>query len=101
SGTPPRASKAWRCRSSQVSTRWSKTTSAYVRPEFRGRGLGKLMLDHLASHARSHGVDVLRLETGVHQHAAVRLYEREGFRRIPPFGDYSHDPVSMCYEKRI
>jgi putative acetyltransferase len=73
----------------------------YGRPEFRGRGLGKLMLDHLASHARSHGVEVLRLETGIHQHAAIRLYEQEGFRRIPPFGDYWDDPVSRCYEKRI
>ena len=59
------------------------------------------MLSHLASHARSHGFDVLRLETGIHQHAAIRLYEQEGFRRIPPFGDYWDDPVSRCYEKRI
>jgi GNAT superfamily N-acetyltransferase len=44
----------------------------YVRPEFRGRGFGKLMLDHLATHAKSRGIDVLRLETGIHQHAAIR-----------------------------
>ena len=73
----------------------------YVRPHFRGRRFGKLMLDHLAEHARSHGIDVLRLETGIHQHAAIRLYEQEGFRRVPPFGDYRDDPVSLCYEKRI
>ncbi len=73
----------------------------YVRPEFRGRGLGKLMLDHLATHAKSQGINLLRLETGIHQNAAIRLYEQEGFRRIPPFGDYSDDPVSLCYEKKI
>jgi len=73
----------------------------YVRPQFRGQRLGKLMLDHLAGYARSHGVAVLRLETGIHQHAAIRLYEGEGFRRIPPFGPYRDDPVSRCYEKRI
>ena len=73
----------------------------YVRPKFRGRAFGKLMLDHLASHAKSHGIEVLRLETGIHQHAAIRLYEQEGFRRIPPFGNYSDDPVSLCYEKPI
>jgi putative acetyltransferase len=73
----------------------------YVRPAFRGRGFGKLMLDHLASHAKSHDVSVLRLETGIHQHAAIRLYEQAGFQRIPPFGDYWDDPVSLCYEKRI
>jgi len=73
----------------------------YVRPQFRGSGLGKLMLDHLASYARSHGIGILRLETGIHQHAAIRLYEREGFTRIPPFGPYREDPVSLCYEKRM
>lgn len=73
----------------------------YVRPEFRGRRLGKLMLDHLADYAGRHGIELLRLETGIHQHAAIRLYEGEGFRRIPPFGPYREDPVSRCYEKRI
>jgi len=73
----------------------------YVRPQFRGLGLAKLMLDHLADYTRSKGVGLLRLETGVHQHAAIGLYERTGFRRIPPFGEYKDDPLSRFYEKRI
>jgi putative acetyltransferase len=73
----------------------------YVRPGFRGLGYGKLLLDHLSDYARAHGVGVLRLETGIHQPAAIRLYERTGFQRIPPFGDYVEDHLSLCYEKRI
>jgi putative acetyltransferase len=73
----------------------------YVRPQFRGLGLGKLMLDHLTDYARSRGVGLLRLETGIHQHAAIKLYERSGFRSIPPFGPYKDDPLSKFYEKRI
>jgi ribosomal protein S18 acetylase RimI-like enzyme len=73
----------------------------YVRPRFRGLGFGKLLLDHLADYARARGVGLLRLETGVHQAAAIGLYERAGFRRIPPFGTYTEDPLSLCYEKRI
>jgi putative acetyltransferase len=73
----------------------------YVRPTYRGAGFGKAILDHLAAHARANGVTLLRLETGIHQKAAVRLYEREGFRRIPPFGPYTNDPVSLCYEKQL
>src|SRR4030095_10381637 len=46
-----------------------------VRASFRGKGYGKLMLDHLAAHANAHDVGILRLETGIHQHAAIRLYE--------------------------
>ena len=42
-----------------------------------------------------------RLETGIHQKEAIGLYEGLGFRRIPPFGAYKPDPVSLCYEKRI
>ncbi len=73
----------------------------YVRPQFRGLGYGKLLLDHLASFARAHRVGLLRLETGIHQAAAIRLYERMGFQRIPPFADYVDDPLSLFYEKRI
>lgn len=73
----------------------------YVRPQFRGCGFAKLMLDRLADHARAHGVGLLRLETGVHQREAVGLYERMGFYRIPPFGPYTDDPLSLLYEKRI
>ena len=73
----------------------------YVRPTFRGRGLAKLMLNHLADYARGQGVNLLRLETGIYQPEAIGLYERYGFRRIGPFGDYREDPLSLCYELRI
>ena len=73
----------------------------YVRPEFRGAGFGKLLVDHLAAHARANGIALLRLETGIHQQAAIRLYEREGFHRIAPFGPYTADPLSLCYEKSL
>jgi putative acetyltransferase len=72
----------------------------YVRPQYRGGGLAKRLIAHLAEHAAAHGVTLLRLETGVHQHAAIALYERLGFRRIPPFGPYREDPLSLCYEKQ-
>ena len=73
----------------------------YVRPAFRGCQYGELLVDHLTKHALAHGVTLLRLETGIHQKAAIRLYERLGFRRIPPFGPYTDDPVSRCYEKSV
>ena len=73
----------------------------YVRPQFRGQGLGRAMLDHLTEYARSRGIGLLRLETGIHQHEAIGLYERAGFRSVPPFGHYTIDPLSRCYEKRL
>jgi ribosomal protein S18 acetylase RimI-like enzyme len=59
------------------------------------------MLNHLADYTRARGVDLLRLETGIHQAEAIGLYERMGFRRIPPFGAYTDDPLSLFYEKRL
>lgn len=73
----------------------------YVRPEFRGGGLAKRMLEHLAAYTLSRGVETLRLETGIHQHEAIGLYERMGFRQIAPFGAYRDDPLSRFYEKRL
>ena len=71
----------------------------YVRPAFRGLGLGKLMIEHLVAYAREQGVGCLRLETGIHQVEAIGLYERMGFERIGPFGAYRDDPLSRFYEK--
>jgi GNAT superfamily N-acetyltransferase len=82
-------------------TAYGELKRMYVRPAFRSSGFGKLLLDHLAEYARAQGVGLLRLETGIHQAAAIRLYERAGFQRIPPFGAYVEDPLSLCYEKRI
>jgi Acetyltransferase (GNAT) family/Enoyl-(Acyl carrier protein) reductase len=58
----------------------------YVRPAFRARGLGKLMFERLADVALSNGVSILRLEAGIHQFAAIRLYElgRSGSSRASP-----------------
>lgn len=73
----------------------------FVRDAWRGKGLGYAMLEHLARHARANGCTLLRLETGIHQHEAIKLYERWGFRRIEAFPPYRPDPVSIFYEKRI
>jgi len=78
---------------------YAEVKRMYVRPEFRGLGIGRRILERLTAHAREHGMPVLRLETGIHQTEAIALYEREGFRQIPPFGPYWNDPVSRCYEK--
>jgi putative acetyltransferase len=82
-------------------TEYGEIKRMYVRPQFRGLGLAKLMLNHLAVHAQNGGVGLLRLETGVHQSEAIGLYEREGFRRRPAFGAYKDDPLSRYYEKEI
>ena len=82
-------------------TDYGEIKRMYVRPQFRGLGFAKLMLNHLAEYARSQGIAILRLETGIAQQEAIALYERAGFRSIAPFGEYKPDPLSRFYEKRI
>jgi GNAT superfamily N-acetyltransferase len=85
----------------QFGTEYGEVKRMYVRPQFHGRGLGRLMLNHLAEYARGQGIGLLRLETGIHQRAAIGLYERMGFQRIPPFGEYQEDSLARFYEMRI
>lgn len=73
----------------------------YVRPDFRGRGLAKRLLTHFDEVAAAHGIDTLRLETGIHQGEAIGLYERSGYVRVGPFGEYWDDPSSIFYEKTL
>ncbi len=73
----------------------------YVRPEFRGRGYAKKMLKHLEELAIAGGFSRVRLEVGVSQPEALGLYERAGYRKVPPFGDYWDDPLSFFYEKNL
>jgi putative acetyltransferase len=82
-------------------TEYGEIKRMYVRQQFRGLGLARLMLDHLAAYAQARGVFLLRLETGIHQKEAIALYEGMGFQRIPPFGEYREDPLSRFYEKQI
>jgi putative acetyltransferase len=84
-----------------VGMEYGEIKRMYVRPQFRSSGFGKLMLNHLADYACAHSVGLLRLETGIHQRAAIGLYERMGFHRIPPFGAYKEDPLSLFYEKQL
>jgi putative acetyltransferase len=84
-----------------VEREYAEIKRMYVRPAFRGRGLGRLMLEHLVAHAQAQRIGVVRLETGIHQREAIALYESAGFRRIAPFGPYTDDPLSRCYEKVV
>ena len=39
------------------------------------------------------------METGVIQPEAISLYESSGYERMPNFGTYRDDPLSLCFGK--
>ncbi len=73
----------------------------FVDPERRGAGIGTALVAFLEAEAVSRGASVARLETGIHQHAAIALYERAGYAMRGPFGDYVEDPMSVFMEKPL
>ena len=73
----------------------------YVKPEARGRGLGRVVLDELERHARELGFASLVLETGDRQEAALALYANSGYERIPCYPPYDSRELSLCFEKSL
>jgi GNAT superfamily N-acetyltransferase len=73
----------------------------YVVPTARRRGVARRLLAELEDIAVGLGYRVLRVETGNRQPEAITLYESRGFCRIPVYGCHAHDPLSVCFEKKL
>jgi putative acetyltransferase len=71
----------------------------YVAPAGRRKGVARQLLTELERHAHKFDYRVIRLETGVLQPEAQRLYETCGYNRIASFGLNVGDPIRLCYEK--
>ena len=63
----------------------------YVRPQVRGHGAGRILVEHLLADARALGYDTLRLESLRALEAAHNLYRSVGFVEIEPYAANSMD----------
>ena len=73
----------------------------YVPSNQRGKGIAKAIMAKLEDHLVQKDVAYARLETGIHQKEALLLYEKLGYYRIEPFGEYKEDPLSVFMEKKL
>ena len=73
----------------------------YVPLNRRGQGIASLVLKELEKWAKELGYKKCILETGKKQPEAIRLYEKNGYKRIPNYGQYAGVENSVCYEKGI
>lgn len=63
----------------------------YVRPQFRGKGLGRVLAERVVADAREIGYKRLRLDTVEPvMRGAVALYRKLGFKEIAP---YRENPI--------
>ncbi|MGA2345511.1 MAG: GNAT family N-acetyltransferase [Candidatus Sulfotelmatobacter sp.] len=70
----------------------------YLRPRFRGKGLGRTLADRIIAEARHIGYRSMRLDTVEPvMKDAVAMYRKLGFKEIPP---YCPNPMSgvVCME---
>ena len=72
-------------------------------PEYRGKGAGKAILEHLIAEARERGYTWVGLETGVPEPfvPARTLYASYGFKDCDAFADYVLDEWSVCMSRAL
>ena len=64
----------------------------YVRPNYRGRGLGRRILEELLSEAREISYAEVRLDSARFMEAAHSLYRSAGFQEIDPYEESEIPP---------
>lgn len=86
-----------------IDARNGELKSMRVEDRYLGKGAGRAILDHLIAEARTRGLSALWLETGssVGFAAALKLYERAGFRYCGPFADYGDNGFSRFMTREI
>ncbi len=73
----------------------------FVDVRARGRGVARKLVRALETLASDRGFACIRLETGPRSPEAIGLYESCGYSKIPNYGEYVGDDLSICYEKRL
>ncbi len=66
----------------------------YVRPTFRGRGVGRRLFAHAVDRIRDYGYHAVRLDSLERLAEAKKLYESFDFRPISP---YNNNPLPDVY----
>ena len=69
------------------STTIAEMKRLYVRPQYRGQGIGRKLVDAIVQAAIDRGYQAIRLDTLPELEAAIALYRKLGFQEIAPYND--------------
>lgn len=62
----------------------------FVRPQARGKGVGKALVQAVIATAQQAGYDEIKLDTLPGMQDAIALYKAAGFAPIPPYGSHPY-----------
>jgi putative acetyltransferase len=73
----------------------------YVNENYRGQGIGSLLIKELEKWCKELNHTRCILETGPWQKEAISLYNKSGYMEIPKFGPYVNMDFSICFEHKL
>lgn len=73
----------------------------WVRPEGRGKGIGRALIDRLCAEARGMGFTLMKLEALDERIMAVPLYEKAGFVTDPDRSAYAREDLRVIAMKKV
>ncbi|WP_234365517.1 GNAT family N-acetyltransferase [Streptomyces sp. RTd22] len=84
-----------------LAPRTAEIKRMYVRPDARGKSLGRQILLRLEADAQLHEVTHIQLETGVANLAALCLYRSHGYQPIEPYRAGRNPAVNRALRKTL
>ncbi|MBM0201996.1 GNAT family N-acetyltransferase [Micromonospora sp. STR1s_5] len=93
----PVACGGWR----RITPDQAEVKRMFVHPDLRGLGLGKRLLRQLEQDVLAAGLRAVRLETGRHNHHALRLYTAAGYEITAPYVPGRDPAINRALWKRL
>ncbi|MFC5462756.1 GNAT family N-acetyltransferase [Massilia niabensis] len=87
------------CGAIVIKPEYGEVKRIYVRPQARGQGIARRLIEALEAKAVQSGCRTFMLETGPTMPGALALYERMGYQRRGSFGNYPDHPLSVFMQK--
>ncbi len=79
---------------------WAGIRLLGVHPDFRGKGIGRALMEECVRRCRERGTKIIGLHTTEMMKIARGMYERMGFKQVPQF-DFHPSPDRTIYAYRL